>query len=32
MRKKYAHGTIIKGIGQFICEKEMNKVPLEQRR
>ena len=31
-RNKDAHETLIKGVGQFIFEKEMNKVSLEERR
>lgn len=32
VRKKYAHESVLKGIGQFILEKDMNKIPIEQRR
>lgn len=32
VRNKDAHEAVIKGTGQFEFEKEMNKVPLEQRR
>lgn len=32
VRKKYAHEFIPKGIGQFIWGKEMNKMPMVQRR
>lgn len=32
VEKKDTHGTIMKGIGQFIFKKEMNNIPLKQRR